>query len=94
MILAWRLIGNSLAMTLESISASVAAARGLEGSTLLLSSMTVSFLDDFPSNEALAERVQDMVSRTLGSGTAFMEVMSASWSRLQELPPAEIRAYQ
>ena len=92
-ILAWRLIGNALAMTLDSVPAAAAAARGLDGSTLLLTPMAVSFLHDFPSNERLAGSVQGIIGRSLGSGTAFMEAMSASWARLQELPPAEVRAY-
>ena len=91
---AWRLIGNALAMTMESSPAAVAATRGLDGGTLLLSPMAVSFLEDFPSDENLAARVQSVVSRSLGSGTAYMEAMSSSWSRLQELPAAEMRGYR
>ena len=92
-IVAWRLIGtcSALAVSMDSTAATSAAVRSLGGSTLLMRPVTSFFLEDFPHNEQLAEHVQKVTSRMVGSGAAYMEAMSATWQKIQELPPAEWR---
>jgi hypothetical protein len=93
-IVAWRLIGScsALAVTLDTIPAVSAAVRGLAGATLIMRPLEAFFLDEFPNNEQLAGRIQRVVGRMIGSGTAFMEAMAASWQKIQELSPTEWRS--
>ena len=92
-IMAWRLIGtcSALAVTLDSIPAASAAVRGLQGTTLIMRPLEAFHLNDFPDNEQLAGQAQKFVVRVIGSGTASMEAMAASWQKIQELPPTEWR---